>query len=370
LGPRQVGKTTLAQAIAAETDNALYLDLERTADRDRLADLDSFLAPLGGRLVVIDEVHRAPDLFAALRGQIDARRRAGQRFGQFLLLGSASLDLLQQSSESLAGRIAFIDLTPVTIAEALAYDPALLDDLWLRGGFPDSLLAGSDSASLAWRGNFIATYLERDILQFAGGISPQAMARLLTMLAHQHGGLFSATRLATSLEVSARTVGRYVDLLEQLLLVRTLRPWRSNMGKRLVAAPKLYLRDSGLVHALLNIESRVDLLGHPVQGASWEGLVIEDVLAAAPARATPWFYRTAAGAEIDLVLELAPGRLAAFEIKRSQVAPALKRFASACNDIGAVHRFIVTAEPEGYQAAHGVTVLGSSQIHDVVSALR
>lgn len=369
LGPRQVGKTTLARGIAAATANSVYLDLERAADRARLADADAFLEPLAGCLVVIDEVHRAPRLFEELRGLIDRRRYAGHRTGQFLLLGSASLDLLKQSSETLAGRISFVELDPITIDEALAYDPGSLDALWLRGGFPDSLIAPTDAASLNWRENFIRTYLERDIQQFAGGVSPNVIGRLWTMLAHAQGGLFNASRFAKSLDVSARSVGRYLDLLEGLLLMRMLRPWRSNIGKRVVATPKIYLRDSGIVHALLNIASREDLFGHPVAGLSWEGLVIEEIISAAPYRATPWFYRTNAGNEIDLVLELAPGRLAAFEIKRSAPSGSPAGFRNACDDIGAAHRFVVFAGPDGYPMAGGVHALAASDIAETVRAL-
>jgi predicted AAA+ superfamily ATPase len=370
LGPRQVGKTTLASAIAAAAPGSVYLDLERAADLARLTDADAFLGPLAGRLVVIDEVHRAPRLFEELRGLIDRRRRAGHRNGQFLLLGSASLDLLKQSSETLAGRIAFVELDPVSIPEALAYDRTSLDALWLRGGFPDSLLARSDAASLRWREDFIRTYLERDIQQFAGGVSPLVIGRLWTMLAHAQGGLFNASRFAKSLDVSARTVGRYLDLLEGLLLARMLRPWRINIGKRVVAAPKIYLRDSGIVHALLNIKTREDLLGHPVAGASWEGLVVEAIIAAAPYRATPFFYRTSAGAEIDLVLELSPGRLAAFEIKRGAPSGLPAGFRNACDDIDAVHRFVVFPGPDGYPMSGGVRALAAPEIAATVPDLR
>lgn len=370
LGPRQVGKTTLAKAIADDHPKSVYLDLERAADRARLADADAFLDPLAGRLVVIDEVHRAPRLFEELRGQIDRRRAAGHRTGQFLILGSASIDLLKQSSETLAGRIAFVEMGPVTIEEAVAYDKTNVDSLWLRGGFPDSLLAADDDASVAWREDFIRSYLERDVQQFADGVSSQVVGRLWTMLAHAQGGLFNASRFAKSLDVSARTVGRYLDLLEGLLLVRTLRPWRTNTGKRLVASPKVYLRDSGVVHALLNIQTREDLLGHPIAGVSWEGLVIESVIAAAADRVTPWFYRTSAGAEIDLVLELAPDRLAAFEIKRSAPAGAPANFRNACDDIGAAHRFMVFPGTDSYAMGGGVQALATGDIARVVAALR
>lgn len=370
LGPRQVGKTTLARAIASARPGAIYLDLERSSDRARMADPEAFLEPLGGRLVVLDEVHRAPRLFEELRGVIDRRRATGHRTGQFLMLGSASIDLLKQSSETLAGRIAFVDMGPISIDEARAYAPRSLDQLWLRGGFPDSFLADDDTTSLAWREDFIRSYLERDIQQFAGGVSTQTIGRLWTMLAHAQGGLFNASRFAKSLDVSARTVGRYLDLLEGLLLVRTLLPWRANIGKRLVAAPKIYLRDSGVVHALLNIETREDLLGHPVVGSSWEGHVIESIIANAPPRATPWFYRTSAGAEIDLILELAPNRLAAFEIKRSAPSGAPANFKAACDDIGAQHRFIVFPGPGSYPLGAGVKALAAPDILEAVSELR
>lgn len=370
LGPRQVGKTTLARAIANARPEAIYLDLERATDRARLAEPEAFLEPLSGRLVVLDEVHRVPKLFEELRGVIDRRRADGHRTGQFLILGSASIDLLKQSSETLAGRIAFVDMGPITIDEAHNHAPGSLDQLWLRGGFPDSFLASDDATSFVWREDFIRSYLERDIQQFAGGVSTQTIGRLWTMLAHAQGGLFNASRFAKSLDVSARTVGRYLDLLEGLLLLRVLRPWRANIGKRLVASPKIYLRDSGVVHALLNIETREDLLGHPVVGVSWEGHVIESILASAPPRATPWFYRTSAGAEIDLVLELAPKRLAAFEIKRSAPAGAPANFKAACDDIGAAHRFIVFPGAESYALGTGVTALAAPDIRTVLSALR
>lgn len=370
LGPRQVGKTTLARAIAGAREGAVYLDLERAEDRARLASASDFLTPLAGRLVVIDEVHRAPALFEELRGQIDMRRRAGHGAGQFLILGSASMELLRQSSETLAGRIAFVDLTPLTIGEALAYDPASLDRLWLRGGFPESYLAASEPISLEWRRNFVRTYLERDVPQLAGAVSGPVLERLWTMLAHAQGGLFNASRFAKSLEVSARTVARYVELLEGLLLARALRPWRTNVGKRVVAAPKIYLRDSGIVHALLNIGAREELLGHPVAGTSWEGLVIESVIAAAPPRATPWFYRTSGGTEIDLVLELAPGRLAAFEIKRNFTPEAPRALAHAAAEISAAHRFVIHASGDTFAGAGGVIALAAGDIAATVAQLK
>jgi predicted AAA+ superfamily ATPase len=253
LGPRQVGKTTLALRLA-ETWPAgcAYLDLERPADRLRLADADAYLRAQGSKLVILDEIHRMPGLFEVLRGIIDERRRAGQRFGHFLLLGSASLDLMQQSSETLAGRVAYLDIGPV---HALEWPGNDLDTLWLRGGFPDSVLAANDGASMRWREDFVRSYLQRDVTLFAPRLPAETVSRLWTMLAHQQGALLQQSRLASGLGVSSPAVQRYIDLLVDLQLVRRLRSWSGNVGKRLVKAPKVYVRDSGLVHALLGIDS-------------------------------------------------------------------------------------------------------------------
>ncbi len=304
LGPRQCGKTTLARNLCQQLgERAIYLDLERQADLAKLADPELFLAGQRNRLVVLDEVHRAPGLFQVLRGLIDERRRAGEKAGQFLLLGSAAIDLLRQSGESLAGRIAYLELTPFLANETVPLD---LDRLWMRGGFPDSYLAADDSASFEWRLAFIRTYLERDIPQFGPRIPAETLRRFWTMLAHEQGALFNAVRFAGRLGISGQTVARYLDLMTDLLLVRRLPPWAGNAGKRLVKSPKVYIRDSGLAHALLGISSHHDLVGHPVQGGSWEGLVIENLVAQLPPSATASFYRTGAGAEIDLVLQLTP----------------------------------------------------------------
>jgi len=324
LGPRQVGKTTLARALAEArgSERARYLDLESPADRARLTDAESYLEAQRGRLVVLDEVHRVPELFEVLRVVVDRRRRSGERTGQFLVLGSASLDLLRQSSESLAGRIDFVELTPVRLDE-LESDRDAVERLWLRGGFPDSLLAANDERSLAWRMAFVTTYLERDIPMLGPRVPAETLRRFWTMLAHLQGQQLNAARVAAGLGVSGQTVARYLDLLVDLLLVRRLAPWSGNVGKRLVKSPKIYLRDSGVVHALLGIETLDDLLGHPVAGASWEGLVLETLIAAA-ARASCSYYRTAAGAEIDLVVEAGRRRRIAIEIKRSS-APGVSR---------------------------------------------
>jgi predicted AAA+ superfamily ATPase len=291
LGPRQIGKTTLARAVADERDGSVYLDLELDADVRKLEDAAAYLRSTAGRLTVIDEVHRAPHLFTELRSLIDERRRAGQRVGEFLLLGSASLDLVQRSAETLAGRVTYLELAPVGPQEAKDADIPI-DALWLRGGFPDSLLAGDDGASLRWRKNFTRSYLERDVPMFAPRMPAATIGRLWTMLAHGQGSLLNAARLAQALAVTAPMVGRYIDLLVDLLLVRRLQPWSGNLGKRLVRSPKIYVRDAGLVHGLLDIATLDQLLGHPVGGASWEGFVIEALIDAAGPHAIPSFYRT------------------------------------------------------------------------------
>ena len=356
LGPRQVGKTTLALQLADQWPaGSTYLDLERPADRLRLDDADAFLRAQGSKLVILDEIHRMPGLFEILRGIIDERRRDGQRFGHFLLLGSASLDLMQQSSETLAGRVAYVDLGPV---QALEWAPNNLDTLWLRGGFPDSLLAASDAASLSWREDFVRSYLQRDVPMFAPRLPAETVGRLWTMLAHQQGALLQQSRLASGLGVSSPTLDRYIDLLVDLQLVRRLRPWSVNSGKRLVKAPKVYVRDSGLVHALLGLGNLHDLAGHPVCGLSYEGFCIDNLLAATQASVTPYTYRTHAGAEIDLVLERGGQPWMAIEIKRSTAPNVSKGFDIACDDLELTQRFVVYPGTERFPMRHGAQAIG------------
>ena len=340
LGPRQVGKTTLARRLAATHPDAVYLDLERPADRRRLEDADVYLRAQAGKLVVVDEIHRAPELFSVLRGVVDDRRSRGDRHGGFLLLGSAALDLMRQSTESLAGRVSYVELAPIDAGELPAGGPGP-ETLWVRGGFPLSLLAPRDSDSLTWRRDFIRSYLERDVPMFAPRLPAETIARLWGMLAHGQGTLLNQSRLASSLGVSAPAVARYVDLLVDLLLVRRLRPWSGNVGKRLVRSPKVWVRDSGLLHALLDLETWHDLLGHPVSGPSWEGFVIENLIAAAGDRRVPYFYRTADGAEIDLVLERGGRVEMAIEIKRSTAPEVSRGFHAACADVGAGKKFVI-----------------------------
>lgn len=337
LGPRQVGKTTLALNVAA-TRPSLYLDLESPGDLAKLTDPELYLAEHDDKLVILDEVHRRPDLFQPLRGLIDKGRRGGRGTGRFLLLGSASIDQLKQSGETLAGRICYVELAPFDILELGSES---IDHLWIRGGFPGSVLADDDAMSLRWRRDFIRTYLERDIPQFGVRIPAETLRRFWTMLAHHQGGVLNAAQLARGIGVTGSTVAHYLDLLVDLLLVRRLQPWHSNVGKRLVKSPKIYIRDSGLVHALLGLGKKEELLSHPIVGDSWEGYVIETLLGVAPPGTEASFYRTLAGAEMDLVLALPGGRVWAIEVKRG-LAPKLERgFHHALADLTPDQSFVV-----------------------------
>ncbi|OYV75639.1 MAG: ATPase [Chromatiales bacterium 21-64-14] len=365
LGPRQVGKTTLALEVA-RTGPSAYLDLESEADRSKLAEPELYLAQHADKLVILDEIQRTPGLFRSLRGLIDAGRRRGQGKGRFLVLGSASIDLLKQSSESLAGRIRYLELGPFDAGEV---GRDRLDALWLRGGFPESLLADSDAASLRWRLDFIRTYLERDIPQLGPRIPAETLRRLWTMLAHQQGGLLNAAALARSLAVDGKTVVSYLDLLVDLLLVRRLTPWHGNVRKRLVKSPKVYVRDSGLVHALLGIGDHEALLAHPVAGASWEGMAIEPLIAAAPEGTQAHFFRSAAGAEIDLLLKRPGDRQPwAIEIKRG-LAPKIERgFHLACETVGPAYRRVVYSGTERFPLAAGVEAVSLPDLCEELTA--
>ncbi len=366
IGPRQVGKTTLALEVAAEK-GALYLDLETQRDRGKLSDPALFLEAYEDRLVILDEIHRTPELFQELRGIIDRGRRRGKRTGRFLILGSASMDLLKQSGESLAGRISYVEMSPLDVLEVVPQQNAL-QQLWLRGGFPDSFLANDDADSLIFRQDFIRTYLERDIPQFGYRIPAETLERLWTMLAHSQGGLLNASKLASSLSVTSPTVASYVDLMVDLLLVRRLKPFHGNTKKRLVKSPRLYVRDSGLLHALLGIEDHNDLFGHPVVGASWEGFVIENLLAVAPRGAKASFYRTSAGAEIDLLLEM-PGRrgIYAIEIKHGLLSTPSRGFYTAIKDLKPTEAFVVNSGEERYPIAEDVEATGLREMATIIA---
>ena len=365
LGARQVGKTTLAHEVA-EGSEAIYLDLESHADRVKLADPALYLGEYEDRLVILDEIHRVPELFQELRGLIDRGRRRGRRTGRFLILGSASLDLIRQSGESLAGRIEYVDLNPLDAAEA-APDARAMTTLWVRGGFPDSFLAEDDADSMTFRQNFIRSYLERDVAQFGRRIPAETLERLWTMLAHNQGGPLNASKPAAGLALSAPTVSGYIDLLVDLLLVRRLRPFHANVKKRLVKSPKVYVRDSGLLHALLGLADHDALAGHPVVGPSWEGFVIENLLAVAPPRTMASFYRTQAGAEIDLLLEI-PGKRGpwAIEIKRGLSARLGKGFHHAREDVRPERAFVVHPGEERYPVSKEVEAVGLREMVSII----
>lgn len=367
IGPRQVGKTTLALAIA-EKRPSLYLDLESRQDRERLDDAEAYLRLHADKLIVLDEIHRMPALFDSLRGLIDEGRRTGREHGRFLLLGSASMDLMKQS-ETLAGRIEYIELGPLNALEVAAKDAS--SQLWLRGGFPRSLMARDDDESLSRRENFIRTYLERDVPMFGPRIPAVTLERFWTMLAHAQGGLLNAMQMASNLGVTSPTISRYVDLLVDLLLVRRLPPLHTNVAKRLVKSPKVYVRDSGLVHALLGIATLDDLLGHPVVGASWEGFVIETLLAVAPRRTQASFYRTQSGAEVDLVLDMGArqGRWA-IEIKRSPAASTSRGFYVALDDLQPTKAFVVHGGQDRFPKRDGVEAIGLVDMARELAALR
>ena len=366
LGARQAGKTTLAKQLAADLGKEfIYLDLESPRDLFSLeAEPELFFDTNAGKLVILDEVQRAPELFPILRGVIDRRRQEGFRTGQFMLIGSASLDLLRHSSESLAGRIAYKNLSGFTALEIDAETPGTLDKLWLRGGFPDSFLSGSDAASFRWRRNFITTYLEKDIPQIGPRIPAVTLRRLWTMLSHNQGSTINYAQLAAGLALAGPTVRRYAELLEDLFLIRTLQPWSGNIGKRLVRAPKCYVRDCGVLHALLHIPKMEDLLSHPVIGMSWEGFVLENILAVLPAEVLPFYYRTSAGAEIDLVLEKPNRETIAIEIKRSLTPKPEKGYYIGCEDVKATRRIIV------YPGQNKILLKGDVEVMGLMDVLR
>ena len=366
IGARQVGKTTLARHVAQQLEGTLYLDLETSADLRKLEEAEPFLRAQVGRLTILDEVQYAPHLLTELRGIIDLRREASERSKQFLLLGSASLDLIQKASETLAGRIVYLEMPPIGVEDAGAATIGR-DVLWLRGGFPDSLTAADDEESYLWRQAFIRSYLERDVPMFAPRMPATTIGRLWAMLANGQGTLLNSARLAQGLGVSAPMIGRYIDLLVDLMLVRRLAPWSGNLGKRLIRSPKVYVRDSGLVHALLEIGRLDQLLGHPIVGPSWEGFVIETLIAAAGPASTPLFYRTADGAEIDLLFEQGGRPRLAIEVKRSTAPKIEAGFSIACDDLGIEHRFVVGSGQGSYRTRGDVTVHG---LESAITAVR
>ena len=360
LGPRQVGKTTLAQQIGSEM-NAVYFDLEDPDDRDKLRQARTLFDRYEDRLVILDEIHRLPDLLLSLRGAIDRGRGRGRRAGRFLILGSASLDVLRETGETLAGRIAYRELLPLDILEIPA-DPGAQEALFVRGGYPEAFLAPSDVVSFRGRRDFIRTYLERELAWMNPRLPAETLSRLWTMLAHAQGALLNSSRLASSLGVAVNTVNRYLSVLSDLLLVRKLTPVRANIGKRLVKSPKVYLRDSGFVHALLELPSFDALVGHPVAGPSWEGFVIENLLAVAPERTRAGFFRTAAGAEMDLVLDFPSGKRWAVGVKWSRVPRTTKGFHLAREALKPDRCFLVGTGPDRYPVTDEVEAISLREL--------
>jgi uncharacterized protein len=347
LGPRQCGKSTLARHCLTDR-NAVYLDLQYRPHRARLDEPELYLEQHRGQLVCLDEIQVLPEFFSVLRSEIDQDRRPGR----FLILGSASRDLMRQSTESLAGRIAYLDLTPFVLGEV---SPAVSRaTLWSRGGFPESVLAADDADSLAWRLDFIRTFLERDLAALGVRAPVTEMQRLWRLLAHYHGQTLNYSKLAGAADLTVQTLKRYLSLLEQTYMIRLLPPFETNLKKRLVRSPKLYIRDSGLVHALLDIEDHDSLLAHPANGASWEGFVVEHALAYMPG----WrgsFLRTSNGAEVDLVMERG-GALRVLECKLSKAPRPSRGFHQLCDELQPQAAAVVAPVDAPYQHTQGLWV--------------
>ena len=362
MGPRQVGKTTLAKELAQEYGRSvIYLDLELSSDLNRLQSPELYLREHADSLIIIDEIQRMPELFPLLRALVDQRRTPGR----FMILGSASPDIMKHASESLAGRVVYHELSPLCLAETGA---AAMQELWLRGGYPNSFLAGSDSESYEWRQTFIATYLERDIPLLGIRIPSAQLRRFWIMLAHLNGQLWNASQLGASMGLSPPTMRHYLDVLEDTFIVRQLMPWFANTGKRLTKSPKMYVRDTGLLHALLQLVTTNQLFSHPGLGSSWEGFVIEQILATLPTGYQPYFYRTGAGAEIDLVLH-GGGRTIAVEVKCSAAPKVSKGFWLAYSDLGCAKGFVVYPGQDRYPISETVEVLPVSELSIIMDSL-
>ncbi len=365
IGPRQVGKTTLARSLQKLRGNTEYLDLERPSDLTRLSDPELYLGGRKDRLVILDEVQQLPGLFPVLRALVDEHRVPGR----FLLLGSASPELINRSAESLAGRIRYLEMRPLLIQEAGGKKDALAR-LWVRGGFPDSYLAADDLASFEWREAFMRTFLERDLPALGFRLPAQSVRRFWQMLAHWHGQLWNASTLAQSLGTSPQTTNRYLDLLCDAFVARRLMPWHANVGKRLVKAPRVYLRDSGLLHGLLNLRTLDELSGHPALGASWEGFVIEQLIAAFDP-VEVGFYRTSAGAEIDLIMKLRGyKKLIGFEVKYSAAPKPSKGFWHALDDLGIERAYVIYPGKEAFPIELRVTAWPAAGIPALADEMR
>ena len=373
LGPRQVGKTTLAREIENRflEKESFYLDLERNSSLVKLDEPEDYLAGFNNRLLIIDEVQRKTDLFTTLRSLIDERIRNGERGGHFILLVSASRDLIQHSTETLAGRIQYLELCPFSIPEIYQSNPRQFDtnSLWLRGGFPASFLAQDNDESWDWRTNFIASYVERDIPIMGPRVSSVRMRRIWSMLAHLNGQQVNLSNLGKSLEVDHKTIRSYIDLLSDFYMVRYLPPWSGNTKKRLVKSPKVYLRDSGVLHRLLNIPDFETLLGHPGVGASWEGFVVENIITNLPDTWQFSYYRSSAGAEIDLVMEGPGNSIVAIEIKRSSSPRVSKEFHSACEDMKATRKLVIYSGTDRFSMRNNTEAIGLTRFLSEIAQL-
>lgn len=353
LGPRQCGKTTLARTFVGQTPEQVhYFDLEAPADRQRLQNPELLLTSISG-LIILDEIQAVPEIFNILRVLVDRPEHQNR----YLILGSASPQIIKNVSETLAGRVEFVELSGFDLSET---DASAKDKLWLRGGFPRSYLAKTDADSMAWREGFIRTFLERDIPQLGLSIPAPAMRRFWTMLAHLHGQTWNASDLGRSMSLTDKTVRRYLDILSGTYMVRQLQPWHENLKKRQVKAPKVYLRDSGLLHSLFNISSLVDLLGHPALGASWEGFALEQFLRIQqPAEA--YFWSTYSGAELDLLL-FAGGKRYGLEFKFNEAPKITKSMHVALHDLDLQHLWVVYPGRESYPVHEKITVQAITDI--------
>lgn len=361
LGPRQIGKTTLAKQILQESDkDASYLDLDNEIDLGKLSQKQLFLSGFKNKLLIIDEVQNKPDLFPVMRSLIDERRQENEMGGHFFILGSASRDLLQQSSETLAGRIRYFEMSGLTLPEIIKADDEAFDihKAWFRGGFPQSYLALDEDDAWEWRKNFISTYVERDIPQLGPQIASKKLKDLWSMLGHLHGTQINQEKLAGSLGVSNPTVKHYIDILTDLYMVRQLQPWSGNTKKRLVKSAKIYIRDSGLLHNLVHISNPEILHGHPIKGTSWEGFIIENILTTISSKWRYSYYRTTAGAEIDLVLESPNNQIWAIEIKRSLAPKLSKGFYLGCEVVKADKKFCIYAGNDRYSIGDNEEAIG------------
>lgn len=358
LGARQVGKTTLAKNIAEQIPS-VYLDLESPSALARLVDSENYFYENSDKLIILDEIQRLPEIFTVLRGVIDSNCQKGKEGTQFLLLGSASMDLLRQTSESLAGRISYVDMSGINILEA---SPDKTIQLWLRGSFPKNFLARSDKVAMRQIENLIRTYLERDLPQMGFNVPAIRLRQLWTMLAHLQGETLNFTNLASNLEVDRKTINYYIDILTDLFLVRRVEPWYANVKKRLVKSPRYYVRDSGILHRLLGIGDYDSLLSNPILSKSWEGFVVENLHSVMPPLAQTNFFRTASGTEIDFVINMPNSEIWAIEIKFGRAPKIGKSFNQACEYVGATRKFIVYGGDDEFPVGNNVRMISLPNI--------